>query len=67
MNLVYRVESLDDSTHDIEGILSEEAVPIFPRNDGVDLAFRVLVKEDVKGDPGLHKRGLDKFRPIIDC
>ena len=44
---------------------AEETVVVFPAYRRLNFAFRVLVEQDVKRDPGFHERGLDPFGTIV--
>ena len=52
-------------TYEVVCVRTEETVIVFPGYGRLYFALRVLVEQDIKGDPGFHERGLDPFGAIV--
>ena len=52
-------------THEVVCVGTKETVVIFPAYGGLDFALRILVEQDVEGDPRFHQGGLDPFGAIV--
>ena len=54
-------------TYDVRCVLAKQTVVVLPADRRLDLPLRVAVEEHVKRLAGLHERGLDEVRAVVDC